>query len=232
MAGVRKCTSGIVVGVLLLAGIDVLPALAGTACLAVVNATGNSFSFSVDGWGSNTTWTWRPNEELSYVAYNGVDIKSPNSDNSFTVRGALGTTVTKDNTKFDWHPEMTGGRSQVGTCSGTWVMTIMYPGGAAPTPVPPSGGNSGMNFDHPGSCLFVKNTKNFLITVKLVHPTGYENVHWDFPAGDTALVASGPPVKTLDGGWSVTTSNNNQGTWSWDPSYTQRGCSGQWIFTM
>lgn len=230
MTGIIKIFCGVAVAVLVVSGIGVQPAMAGTACLAVVNTTNQSFSFTVDGW-NQYNWTWRPNEELAYVSFNGVDIKSPNADNSFTVRGWGGTTVTKDNTKFDWHPDMTGARGQAGTCAGTWVMTIIYPGGVPPAPVPPSGG-SGMNFDHPGSCLYVKNTQNFQITLRLVHPTGFENVHWDFPAGDNALVASGPPIKTADGGWSVTTTNNNKGTWNWDPSYTQQGCSGQWIFTM
>jgi hypothetical protein len=229
MAGMRKGFCGIIVAALIFAGIGVLPALAGTACLAVVNTTSQSFSFTVDGW-NQYNWTWRPNEELTYVSFNGTDIKSPNSDNSFMVRGALGNTVTKDNAKFDWRPDLTGGRGQTGTCGGTWVMTIMNPGGVT-TPVPPSG-DSGMNYDHPGSCLYVKNTQSFLITLKLAHPSGYENVHWDYPAGDNALVASGSPVKTPDGGWSVTMSNGIRGTWSWDPSYTQHGCDGQWVLTM
>jgi hypothetical protein len=209
------------------------PALAAsTVCLAVVNTTSQSFNFTVDGY-NQYNWLWGPNEELKYVSVNGVDIKSPNDNGAFTVRGYGSTIVNSQNTTFVFHQEMTGGQGQVGSCNGTWVMTIHYPGAApapAPVPTPPS---DGMNHDHPGACLYVKNTTGSTITIKVTYPHGYENVHWEYPPGDNALLASNSVALTsADGGWSINTSPNLQGTWTYNGAYTQDGCNGEWIFTM
>jgi hypothetical protein len=226
----RKAFYGILVLVLAAAIFGPQRASArGPVCLVVVNTTPVEFSFTVDGW-NQSTWTWRPNEEATYVAFDNVDIKSPNADGSFTVRGKNGTTVTPANTSFVFHQEYTGGRGQTGTCDGAWLMTI-HDVAAPVAPVPPAGG---MNFDHPGSCLYVKNTTNGLITIKVTHPTGYENVHWDYAPGQFALLASnGVSIKSPDGGWSLTQTNySGQGSWTYDPSITQDGCAGEWVFTM
>jgi hypothetical protein len=233
----RKILYGLIASLLALPLLGPQPASArGPVCLAVVNTTGQSFSFTVDGW-NQYNWTWRPNEELTYVAFNGTDIKSPNPDGSFTVRGALGTTVTSQNTSFAFHEDLTGGQGQVGTCDGTWVMSIHYPGAApAPAPVPapaPAPPSDGMNHEHPGACLYIKNTTGSTVTIKVTYPHGYENVHWDYPPGDNALLASNNvALTTPDGGWTVTTSPNTQGTWTYNASYTQDGCNGEWVFTM
>jgi hypothetical protein len=230
MRAARKILYGIAALVLAFALLGPQPASArGPVCLAVVNTTPQAFSFTVDGW-NQLNWTWRPNEELTYVSVNGIDIKSPNADGSFTVRGALGTTVTTSNTSYTFHEELTGGQGQTGTCDGTWVMTISDASQPV-APVPPS---DGMNHDHPGSCLYVKNTTGSTITIRVRHPLGYDNVHWDYPTGDNALLASsGVAIKSPDGGWSVTWTNyGGHGSWSYDESITQSGCAGEWVLTL
>jgi len=201
----------------------------GRTCLAVVNTTPRAFSFTVDGW-NRLNWTWGPNEELSYVSVRGTDIKSPNRNGSFAVHGALGSLVNTSNASFAFHDELTGGRGQTGTCAGTWVLTVYDPSEPV-EPVPPS---DGMNHDHPGSCLYVKNTTGNSITIKVRHPFGFENSHWDYPPGDTALLASGGiAVKSQDGGWSVTWTNySGHASWSYDGSITQSGCVGEWVLTL
>lgn len=121
-----KCPDGAWVATLHDPETSPVPAASGPKCLAVENTTSGSVYFTVDGW-NQYTWTWRPNEELTYVSVNGIDIKSRNPDGSFTVRGASGSTINSANTRWTFHQELTGGQGQVGTCGGTWVMTIHEP---------------------------------------------------------------------------------------------------------
>ncbi|HKX17049.1 MAG TPA: hypothetical protein VJT33_03445 [bacterium] len=235
MTAPRKTLYGLIAITLLgLAAPGPQPAAAANPnCVAVVNTTSQAFIISFKGY-DQYTWQWEPNEGLKYVSINGVDIKSPNADGSFYVYGAQGSVVNAENSTWVFHSEMTGGQGNVGTCGGTWALTLRYPG-AAPTPAPvPTPPPSGGNYDHPGSCLYVRNTTGAAITIRLNHPSGYEGT-WELPSGDAALLAhNGVPIKTPDGNWDVTYLNNSnlKGTWTFDASTTQDGCQGEWVDTL
>ncbi len=182
------------------------------SCLYVKNMTNAQVTITlVHPSGYNGYWTYAAGE-MALLSHQGSAVKSADGGWSVNWQNYNGQGA------WAYDPSIT----QDG-CAGEWILTMAYPAPA-----------DEMNYDHPGACLYVKNTTSASVTIRVTHPTGYENVHWTYAPGEFALLSSGGvAIQSPDGGWDLSWSNySGKGSWSYDSSITEDGCAGEWVFTM